>query len=114
MAGDSICLALFGQLLGGVTKKMLKSSFKTRRWSMIWASSTTPAVTLEQLQRLSLWSNGEIDKVSKEGVLITDNFPFTEFPLWRYLRGDRSRWQPEQVREYFGIVQEDRGPSANH
>ena len=71
-------------------------------------------VTLEQLQRLSLWSNGEIDQVSKEGVLITDDFPFTEFPLWRYLRGDRSRWQPEQVREYFGIVQEDRGPSSSH
>lgn len=71
-------------------------------------------VTLDQLQRLKLWSDEEIDQVCKDGVLITDNFPFTEFPLWRYARGDRALWQPEQVRKNIGIVPEFAPSSSNH
>jgi spermidine synthase len=55
-------------------------------------------VTPEQLYRLLLWDKDEIDNLSKDGVLITDNFPYTEFPLWRYLIKDRTRWIPQEVR----------------
>jgi spermidine synthase len=46
-------------------------------------------VKLDQLRKLKLWTDGEIDRVSKDGLLVTDDFPFTEFPLWRYLLVDR-------------------------
>ncbi len=59
-------------------------------------------VTLEQLRKLKLWANDEINAVCKDGVLITDDFPFSEFPLWRYLLGDHSRWVPDQVRSRMG------------
>ncbi len=55
-------------------------------------------VTLEQLRSLKLWTDNEIDVVCTNGVLITDDFPFSEFPLWRYLLGDHSLWVPDQMR----------------
>ncbi|HWX23018.1 MAG TPA: fused MFS/spermidine synthase [Candidatus Binatia bacterium] len=69
-------------------------------------------VTLDQLRRLKLWSDEQIDKVSSDGVLITDDFPFTEFPLWRYLFVDRSRWVPEEVKARLKVSQEN-GPGSS-
>ena len=69
-------------------------------------------VTLEQLRRLKLWTNSEIDRVAADGVVITDDFPFTEFPLWRYLFVDRSRWIPDEVLARLGIVAGDSTGSA--
>lgn len=60
-------------------------------------------VTPQQLNHLLLWNKDEVEKVGRDGVLVTDNFPYTEFPLWRYLRKKgRAVWMPQEV---FGIKQ---------
>ena len=53
-------------------------------------------VTKVQLENLLLWREGEVDVVARDGSLITDDHPYTEFPLWRYLFGDSRRWQPQR------------------
>lgn len=50
----------------------------------------TPA----KLLALRMWTDVELEEVVGDGPLITDNYPFTEFPLWRYLFGDRRIWHP--------------------
>jgi spermidine synthase len=50
-----------------------------------------------QLYRLLLWDRDKISSVSRNGFLITDNFPFTEFPLWRYLLKDNTPWIPSKT-----------------
>jgi hypothetical protein len=55
------------------------------------ASCATPA----QLYRLLLWDTDAVKTISSNGILITDNHPFTEFPLWRYLIKGRKQWRPQ-------------------
>lgn len=52
-------------------------------------------VSLEQLEPLLLWDKEELQKMKKGGILITDNNPYTEFPLWRYLFKGRKKWHPQ-------------------
>jgi hypothetical protein len=52
-------------------------------------------VTREQLERLLLWREDQVGDVARDGTLITDDHPYTEFPLWRYLFGDSERWRPQ-------------------
>jgi hypothetical protein len=43
-------------------------------------------VTSEQLLNLfALRDGNDMDNITKNGSIITDNYPYTEFPLWRYL-----------------------------
>jgi spermidine synthase len=43
-------------------------------------------VTSSQLLNLlSLKGKNNIENITRDAVIITDNFPYTEFPLWRYL-----------------------------
>jgi spermidine synthase len=53
------------------------------------------AATLAQLEDLLLWDEEQVREMRQGGVLITDDYPFTEFPLWRYLLGDRAQWHPQ-------------------
>jgi spermidine synthase len=50
--------------------------------------------TLEQLNALFLWDEQEVRELGEGGVMITDDYPFTEFPLWRYLFHGRQQWRP--------------------
>ncbi|SPD73126.1 putative spermidine synthase with an N-terminal membrane domain [uncultured Desulfobacterium sp.] len=43
------------------------------------------AVTSDQILKLRLWFTEEVERVSQEGRLITDDRPLLQFPLWRYL-----------------------------
>jgi hypothetical protein len=54
-------------------------------------------VSPQQLYHLLLWNKDKVEKVGRDGVLITDNFPYTEFPLWRYLIRGRAVWMPQEV-----------------
>jgi spermidine synthase len=52
-------------------------------------------LTPRQLQNLLLWDKKEVDAVSREGVLITDDYPYTEFFLWRRIFGqNQGVWFP--------------------
>jgi spermidine synthase len=53
-------------------------------------SCTTP----QQLYQMFLWKNDAIGKFTKNGVLITDNSPYTEFFLWRYLLNPKPIYKP--------------------
>ncbi len=44
-------------------------------------SCTTP----QKLFQMLLWDNGKLERISRDGALITDDSPYTEFFLWRYL-----------------------------
>jgi predicted membrane-bound spermidine synthase len=43
------------------------------------------ATSSQLLNLLVLQEKGDIENATKDAVIITDNFPYTEFPLWRYL-----------------------------
>jgi len=53
-------------------------------------SCTTP----QKLYQMLLWDDGQIENISKEGVLITDDSPYTEFFFWRYLLNPKPMYQP--------------------
>jgi len=51
--------------------------------------------TPQQLYGMLLWDENDAARIGKGGVIISDNYPFTEFPLWRYLLKDRELWHPQ-------------------
>ena len=52
------------------------------------------AATPAQLESELMWRPDEVRRETAGAVLITDDYPLTEFPLWRYLRGRRGMWHP--------------------
>ena len=51
-------------------------------------------ITETQLQQMFLWDNNEIKSIAADGVLITDDHPYTEFFLWRNLLKNEPYYQP--------------------
>jgi spermidine synthase len=51
-------------------------------------------ITSQQLNQMFLWDNNEIKSIAADGVLITDDYPYTEFFLWRYLIKREPNYQP--------------------
>ncbi len=47
-----------------------------------------------QLHQMFLWDSNEIKSIAADGVLITDDYPYTEFFLWRYLLKRDPYYQP--------------------
>ncbi|MGH7702456.1 MAG: spermidine synthase, partial [Gemmatimonadales bacterium] len=56
-----------------------------------------PVDTPEKLESLLMWQADELDSLTRGAPLITDNYPFTEFPLWRYLLHGSRLWHPRSV-----------------
>ncbi len=55
-------------------------------------------VTPQQLNDMFLWDTKELETItSKDGVLITDDQPYTEFFLWRYMRNNGRLYQPDPL-----------------
>lgn len=50
--------------------------------------------TSQKLQQMLLWDHDELEEISKGGALITDDSPYTEFFLWRYLLNPQPPYQP--------------------
>lgn len=51
----------------------------------------------DKLESLLIWRAEELDTLTRGAPLITDDFPFTEFPLWRYLRHGSRLWHPRST-----------------
>jgi spermidine synthase len=51
----------------------------------------------QKLYQMLLWNNEEIGRIGKEGSLITDDSPYTEFFLWRYLLKPQPLYQPVPI-----------------
>jgi hypothetical protein len=47
-----------------------------------------------QVMALYKWSAEEVRREIGRARLITDDYPLTEFPMWRYIRGDWQLWHP--------------------
>jgi spermidine synthase len=46
---------------------------------------------------LFMWDGDSVRMVAGAAPRITDNYPFTEFPLWRYAAGRRQLWHPRST-----------------
>ncbi len=57
------------------------------QWDQIVA---TPA----KVKAMFMWTAEEVLAASRQYPIVSDNHPFTEFPLWRYLAGRRDMWHP--------------------
>ena len=55
----------------------------------------TTCLSPDQLYRSLLWYEDEVEIGARDGILITDDFPLTEFPLWRYLFSGQEMWTPD-------------------
>jgi len=51
-------------------------------------------ITETQLHQMFLWDSNEIKSMAADGVLITDDYPYTEFFLWRNLLKRDPYYQP--------------------
>ena len=51
----------------------------------------------DHLPGLLMFDADGLRRLGRDGVLITDDHPFTEFPLWRYLRNGRQVWHPRSI-----------------
>ena len=55
-------------------------------------------VTPKQLSDMFLWDTKELASItSKDGVLITDDRPYTEFFLWRNMLNKENFYQPDPL-----------------
>lgn len=57
------------------------------------SSAAQPA----NLEGLLMWQPDEVKRVTAGAPLISDDYPLTEFPLWRYLQGRRGMWHPRST-----------------
>ena len=53
--------------------------------------------TADRVDSLLMWSAAEVRELTAGARLITDDYPFTEFPLWRYVAGRRGLWHPRST-----------------
>ena len=53
--------------------------------------------TAQQMKDLYLWNEKGTAEITKDAQLITDDRPYTEFPLWRILAHGRPEWRPHNT-----------------
>ncbi len=70
-------------------KRNAESAFKQPEILKDLAEYDDSCTTVDQLYRLQLLNKIQVDVHRSRGVLITDDYPFTEFFLWRHLLGLR-------------------------
>jgi spermidine synthase len=64
----------------------IEDAFKNPRLVNDLSEIDNACVTSEQLfSRFVKWDRKGLDDLTKTASIITDNYPYTEFPLWRYL-----------------------------
>jgi spermidine synthase len=69
-----------------VDRSKIDSAFRNPRLVKDLSEYDNVCVTSEQLMKLFALRDGqELDELTKTAPIITDNYPYTEFPLWRYL-----------------------------
>jgi len=55
--------------------------------------------TPDRVMALYKWDTEDLRAQTTGAKLITDDYPLTEFPLWRYVRGDWEAWHPSTRKE---------------
>ncbi|MBI4796346.1 MAG: fused MFS/spermidine synthase [Deltaproteobacteria bacterium] len=93
----------WGYYLIGTKRSVIESDFRSnvekafQNQAMVndLAEYDKVCVSPDQLYQLLLWDTQEVEKIAQEGVLITDDYPYTEFFLWRYLRGRMKEYNPQ-------------------
>jgi spermidine synthase len=69
-----------------IDKSKIEQAFTNPRLLEDLSEYDNSCVTSSQLLNLLiLQEKSDIENVTRGAVIITDNFPYTEFPLWRYL-----------------------------
>ena len=78
---------LFGTLTPtNIDRSKIEQAFTNPRLTEDLREFDNVCVTSEQLLNLLELRDGqELDNIVKNAPIITDNYPYTEFPLWRYL-----------------------------
>lgn len=78
---------LFGTIAPtNVDRSKIEQAFTNPRLVKDLSEYDNVCVTSEQLLNLfALRDGNDMDNITKTASIITDNYPYTEFPLWRYL-----------------------------
>lgn len=78
---------LFGTIAPtNVDRSKIEGAFTNPRLVKDLSEYDNVCVTSEQLMNLYVLRDGQkLDELTKTAPIITDNYPYTEFPLWRYL-----------------------------
>lgn len=75
-------------------RKNMEEAFKNPEIVADLAEYDQKVVSPRQLHRLLLWDTEKVRQISAEGIMVTDDFPYTEFFLWRYFSKGVRFWQP--------------------
>ncbi len=78
-----------------IDKSEIEQAFENPRLLKDLSEYDNSCVTSSQLLNLLLLQDKHhIEDATRNASIITDNFPYTEFPLWRYLSHHRKRTTP--------------------
>jgi hypothetical protein len=75
-------------------RSRLDSLFTTPRLAADMTEFDSLASAPERVLALYKWSAEEGRRESAGARMITDDYPLTEFPLWRYFKGQSQSWHP--------------------
>jgi len=79
-----------------VDRSKIEQAFTNPRLIKDLSEYDDTCVTSSQLLSLFMVRDGEdMDTITKTAPIITDNYPYTEFPLWRYLLSRESDSAPQ-------------------
>lgn len=68
-----------------VDKSKIERYFKNPRFLKDLSEYDKSCPTSSQLTNLLVADKNDVGKFTKNALILTDNFPYTEFPLWRHL-----------------------------
>ncbi|MBN1405780.1 MAG: fused MFS/spermidine synthase [Candidatus Omnitrophica bacterium] len=74
-----------------IDTEKIKNAFENKKLLNDLREYDNSCTTLSQLLNLLIMDSAAINEYTKGSPVITDNFPYTEFPLWRYLKGRYKR-----------------------
>jgi len=55
----------------------------------------------DEILRLFLWDEKEVARHVQDFPLVTDDFPYTEFPMWRHDLDNFESWKPQKQLQYI-------------
>jgi spermidine synthase len=66
-----------------IDRSKIKKAFNNRKLLKDLSEYNDSCMSSSQLLNLLKWEKEEIKDITKDALIITDNFPYMEFPLWR-------------------------------
>jgi len=68
-----------------IDRPEIEKAFSSMKFFMDISEYDKSCVTGSQLLNLLVLQDGDVENITKGASIITDNFPYTEFPLWRQM-----------------------------